>query len=41
MSFLKFSEHWSLRTRLTFVTLLALLLGIVPSAVLLRSYAAE
>ncbi|CAM3820274.1 methyl-accepting chemotaxis protein [Roseateles saccharophilus] len=41
MSFLKFSEHWSLRTRLTLVTLLALLLGIVPSAVLLRGYAAE
>ncbi len=41
MSFLKFSEHWSLRTRLAIVALLALLLGLAPSAMLLRGYAAE
>jgi methyl-accepting chemotaxis protein len=41
MNLLKTTENWSLRTRLTFVTLLALLLGLVPSAMLLRGYAAE
>jgi len=39
MNPLKLTEHWSLRTRLALVTVLALLLGVIPSALLLRNYA--
>ena len=38
---MNFTENWSLRTRLTLVTGLALLLGVVPGAVLMRSTQAE
>ncbi len=41
MNLFKTTEHWSLRTRLTLVAVLSLLLGVIPSAVLLRGYAAE
>lgn len=41
MSLLKFSEHWSLRTRLTLVAVLSLVMGILPSGMLLRQYAEE
>ena len=41
MNWLKFSEHWSLRTRLSLVAVLSLLLGIVPSSMLLRQYVDE
>jgi methyl-accepting chemotaxis protein len=41
MNPLKFSENWSLRTRLAFVAVLSLLLGVVPSAMLLRGYVSE
>ncbi|MFG6465740.1 methyl-accepting chemotaxis protein [Pelomonas baiyunensis] len=41
MSLLKFSEHWSLRTRLSLVAVLALLLGLVPSGVLLHQFVAQ
>ena len=41
MSLLKFSEHWSLRTRLTLVAVLSLLMGILPSSLLLRQYAEQ
>jgi methyl-accepting chemotaxis protein len=37
----KATAHWSLRTRLALVAGLSLLLGAVPSALLLRGYAAE
>jgi methyl-accepting chemotaxis protein len=41
MSLLKFSEHWSLRTRLALVAVLSLLMGILPSGLLLRQYAEQ
>jgi methyl-accepting chemotaxis protein len=41
MNPLKLTENWSLRVRLTLVTVLSLLLGVVPSTLLLRSYQAE
>ncbi|MCE4553175.1 methyl-accepting chemotaxis protein [Pelomonas cellulosilytica] len=41
MNALHFTQHWSLRTRLTLVACLSLLLGLVPSLMLLRGYAAE
>lgn len=41
MSLLKFSEHWSLRTRLALVAVLSLLMGLVPSGMLLRHYASQ
>jgi methyl-accepting chemotaxis protein len=41
MKLLKVTEHWSLRTRLSLVACLSLLLGVLPSALLLRGYAAE
>ena len=41
MNPLKLTEHWSLRTRLTLVTVLALLLGVIPSTVLLHGYAKD
>ena len=37
----KATQHWSLRTRLALVACLALLLGAVPGAMLLRGYAAQ
>ncbi|PTT90049.1 hypothetical protein DBR42_06745 [Pelomonas sp. HMWF004] len=41
MNPLKLTAHWSLRTRLAMVTALALMLGIVPSMLLLRNYQAQ
>ncbi len=41
MSLLKFSEHWSLRTRLALVAVLSLLMGLLPSGMLLRHYASQ
>ncbi|MDR7268575.1 methyl-accepting chemotaxis protein [Pelomonas saccharophila] len=41
MNLFKATEHWSLRTRLALVACLSLLLGVVPSALLLRGYAAQ
>jgi len=41
MKLLKATEHWSLRTRLTLIAVLSLLLAIVPSGMLLRQYAAQ
>jgi methyl-accepting chemotaxis protein len=38
MSLLKFSEHWSLRTRLALVAVLALVMGSLPGGLLLRQY---
>jgi methyl-accepting chemotaxis protein len=41
MSFVRATAHWSLRTRLALVAGLSLLLGAVPSALLLHGYAAD
>jgi methyl-accepting chemotaxis protein len=41
MNLFKTPGHWSLRTRLAFIAVLSLLLGAIPSTVLLRAYAAE
>ncbi|MFN3302991.1 MAG: methyl-accepting chemotaxis protein [Roseateles sp.] len=41
MRLLKATENWSLRTRLTLIAVLSLVLGIVPSGMLLRQYAAQ
>jgi methyl-accepting chemotaxis protein len=38
MPLLTFTAHWSLRTRLSLVAVLALLLGVLPSGALLRQY---
>ncbi|MFG6440768.1 methyl-accepting chemotaxis protein [Roseateles sp. LKC17W] len=38
MTLLKFSAHWSLRTRLGLVAVLSLLLGLLPSGALLEQY---
>ena len=38
MSLLKFSENWSLKTRLSLVAVLSLVLGTVPSSLLLVQY---
>lgn len=35
MNLLQFSEHWSLRTRLSLITVLSLLLGLLPGSALL------
>ena len=41
MTLLKFSEHWSLRTRLALVAVLSLLMGLLPSGLLLKQYAEQ
>ncbi len=38
MNLLQFSEHWSLRTRLSLITVLSLLLGLLPGSALLADY---
>jgi hypothetical protein len=38
---LKYSEHWSLRTRLALVAVLSLVLGLIPSGLLLMRYVDE
>ncbi len=41
MNFLNFSHQWSLRSRLRLVGLLALLMGLLPSALLLNRYVSQ